>query len=236
MAGDAEMRLPAKHAKHTKTKNKNFRVFSRDSRVNPIRIAGVVLAGGKSSRFGSDKSQLVIGGKPIVQLQLEKLAKTGCEPLFVCTQKSKLITPPLHHSITSIQDFHPNLGPIGGLHAALKKITVAQSSLPVDAIFLLACDMPLISANTIRRILRAFQRCDAVVPTHDGNLEPLCAVYSRKILPAVESRIAARKLAMHDLAKSLTTHFFDVSTLANWEREFYNINTQKEYEQIRRKP
>ena len=202
-------------------------------------IAGVVLAGGKSSRFGSDKSQLIIKGKPIIQLQLEKLAKAGCTPLFVIThpkKRSDALTLP--RSVTNLRDLHPNLGPIGGLHAALHAIQPRKSfAATTDAIFLLACDMPLITAKTMRKIIAAFEpHLDAVVPIHDGNLEPLCAVYSRRILPAIERRIAARKLAMHDLVKSLTTKYLDVSKLANCDREFYNVNTKEDYQQIRRKP
>ena len=215
-----------------------------------IRIAGVVLAGGKSSRFGSDKSQLIVKGKPLVQLQLEKLAKAGCAPLFIvgCSgasmkRRSSLPTSALHRSAATpvaemIRDLHPNLGPIGGLHAALLAIQPRKSfAATTDAIFLLACDMPLITAKTMRKIIAAFEpHLDAVVPIHDGNLEPLCALYSRRVLPAIERRIAARKLAMHDLVKSLTTKYLDVSKLANCDREFYNVNTKEDYQQIRRKP
>lgn len=194
-----------------------------------IQIAGAVLAGGKSSRFGSDKSRLIIRGKPIVASLLDRLAAAGCRPLMIAGRVppsgSNCVIP---RSVVCIDDAIPNCGPMGGLQAAF-------SATDADAVFLLACDMPLISVALLRRICRAFQDGDAVVPVHNGKLEPLCAIYPRRILPMVECCIAARRLAMHDLVRAIQARLLDLSALANVEREFYNINTPQDYQRIGKK-
>jgi molybdenum cofactor guanylyltransferase len=136
-----------------------------------------ILAGGDARRFGGrDKSALVVDGRTILERQTAELAAVTND-LRVIRREDDLV---------------PGCGPLGGLHAAL---TAARG----DALFLVACDMPYVTAPLASYLLTRADDADIVVPRTDRGYHPLCAVYRRACLPAVVRRLAERRLKMLDL-------------------------------------
>jgi molybdopterin-guanine dinucleotide biosynthesis protein A len=122
----------------------------------------------------------------------------------------------------------PGLGPIGGLHAGL---TLAKED-GRDGIFLLACDLPLVTSTLIGRILSAWPPdMAAVVPGSPGPLgfEPLCAGYSVRGLEELEDAIRAGRRSMEDALSRLGGHRVPVTALGSpdeVELAFTNVNTK----------
>ena len=83
------------------------------------KILGVVLAGGKSQRFGQDKSQVKLNGKILIDYILSEIIDEFKETLIVTNQS---ITFMRSEKITVIQDFKKGLGPLGGILSAMKWI------------------------------------------------------------------------------------------------------------------
>lgn len=146
-------------------------------RIN--QAAGVILAGGKSSRFGSNKALALHQGDALIQTIARRLAALFPETLLITN------TPEEYGFLgwPMAKDLYPDCGPLAGIHAALR--TVSQ-----PRIFVCGCDMPLVNPDLIRFLCELEGDHDIVLPWLDEGPEPLYAVYSKKALPIIEEQLS----------------------------------------------
>ena len=178
--------------------------------------AGYVLTGGRSSRMGRDKALLPFRGGTLAQ----RVARAVAEAAGSAT----LVGEPDRYQglgFPVISDLYPGEGPLGGI------ITVLRHT-PADWNMVTACDMPAISAELLRPLLETAERsdADALVPVGpSGRLEPLCAVYHRRIAAELEGEFSAgvRKVAAAlDRVRAIRFPVLEVSC-------FQNVNTPEEW-------
>lgn len=187
---------------------------------------GIILAGGRSSRIGTDKAFIKFAGVPIIERTLS-LFKSLFVKCLIVTNK------PNNYSYLNcplVSDHYNNIGPLGGLHAGL---FTSDSHLN----FVVACDMPLIKPEVVKYIT-GIQGYDAVVPLINGFPEPLLAVYSRRCLPAIEKMIAEKEYKISRLYDRVKTKFLPEEEIGKLDPElesFSNLNTLKALEKHERK-
>jgi molybdopterin-guanine dinucleotide biosynthesis protein A len=147
---------------------------------------GVILAGGLNMRFGGrNKALAEIGGKTILDRTLSAFEGLFPETMVVTN------TPLAYLSCSSliVTDIFPLRTPLAGLHAAL-------SYAKTPYIFAVACDTPFLSAVVIKAILeKTDKKSDVVVPDAGNGLQPLCAVYAKSCLPAIEKQLREASVA-----------------------------------------
>ncbi|MEO7145698.1 MAG: molybdenum cofactor guanylyltransferase, partial [Bryobacteraceae bacterium] len=126
---------------------------------------------------------------------------------------------PLGHPV--VADHVAGRGPLGGILTALR-------TTHADWNLIVACDMPAVSADFLRRLLQAADACggDCLAPRgENGRIEPLCAAYHRRCLPGLEQALASNMLKMQDVVRMLEPVFWPV-TEPEW---FANINTPADW-------
>ncbi|MDR9502518.1 MAG: molybdenum cofactor guanylyltransferase [Desulfurivibrionaceae bacterium] len=157
--------------------------------------AGVILAGGKSSRFGSNKALALFQDKALISHAGDLLASLFGEILLVTNSPETYDF--LGWPMTG--DIFPGAGPLAGIHAALNKVAAPQ-------LFVLGCDMPLVQEDLIRLLCaEAEEGWDAVVPELSRGLEPLCALYGKSCLPQVAQNLREGRCQLHRLFEQLHT-------------------------------
>jgi len=184
-------------------------------------VTGIILAGGKSSRFGSNKALSRIDG--------DRLIERLCRTVGSVTGRMMLIThTPADYAFLKLEsrkDLVPRCGPIGGIYTALR---TAQTPLCLCV----ACDMPFVSPEFLEYMVERSAGYDVVVPVNDGRVEPLCAVYRETCVPAIEDRIHARRYKI--------AGFFDEVRVLRLAPEeggfhdddmFFNINDRTDYDE-----
>jgi len=145
----------------------------------PEAVWGLVLAGGKSRRMGSDKASLIQGGETQLDRAM-KLLGSHLDRVFVSTSQDQ-VDDPLRRSYEQIVDGYSELGPIAGILSAMDRN-------PQVSWLVLACDLPNIDDATIAFLLAnasATHMATAYRSVHDDLPEPLCAIYrpeSREII------------------------------------------------------
>jgi molybdopterin-guanine dinucleotide biosynthesis protein A len=191
-------------------------------------VTGVILAGGQSRRLGRDKAGLLLGGKPLGLWVAEALAPLVDECLVVTNQ------PLLHFDLglPLASDLIPGLGALGGIATGL---FFATTPLVLAA----PCDTPFVQTALLREmILRAQARkVEAVVCESERGLEPLPAVFHRRLLPRVEGLLTAgERRVRRILEESRTVRLSpaDLQRLDPEGRSFFNLNTPMDLEQARR--
>jgi molybdenum cofactor guanylyltransferase len=176
---------------------------------------GVVLAGGRSSRMGRDKALIELGGRTLLQRALDLLAP-HVDDLLIIGDAVAHVDP----LARTIPDERPGQGPLGGLVTALKH---ARHELVV----VVACDMPGLTDAFIERIqLEMTHHADAIIPEHDGLIEPLAACYHRQCLAPFERSIVQEALKMSGALEQVRAYFVPIYPGAgDWPDDlFRNIN------------
>lgn len=142
-------------------------------------VYGLVLAGGRSTRMGRDKSMLAYRGRPQVEIAFELLGSV-CSRVFISNREDQHDAPG-HAGKPQLHDRYDNLGPMGGLLTAF-------DAHPNHAWLALACDLPFLDRATLEYLIahRDAARCaTAFRGAFDGLPEPLCAIYE----PAMRERL-----------------------------------------------
>ena len=196
---------------------------------NPRNIEGFILAGGKSSRMGTSKSQMTLGGMTFIELAARALSAFAEDNVQIVggieNDSSGLsVVPDL---VFEVNGERPS-GAVVGLCTAL-------SAARTDWIAVIACDLPFITGKFFTR-LAAYDRTgfDAIVPIQpNGIAQPLCAIYRRKTcLVAALKSVASDDRSLRSMLKRVRTRFIDFnefSGIENADRLFLNVNSRDDY-------
>jgi molybdenum cofactor guanylyltransferase len=164
-----------------------------------MNASGFVLAGGASVRMGRDKASLPYRGATLLDHIAAAVREAAGNVIVI-------------GGTNGVPDKVPGLGPIGGLFTAL-------SETGTDWNLIVACDMPGISADALRILLKKSEisAAECVAAAIDGAPEPLCAVYHRRCLPKVTRALDDKRLKMLGLLAELQveTEPLDPAALAN---------------------
>jgi molybdopterin-guanine dinucleotide biosynthesis protein A len=208
----------------------------------PIRASAVVLARGKSTRFGADTDKTLLTWRGISLVERAVRECLALRSLFEeigeieeillagnADAKFSLFSLP---GVREIKDVYRGSGPLGGIHAGL---FCARNG----TVFVTACDMPFFQAKLARRLLELSDGYDAVVPVDGGRPQPLCAVYKKSVLPAAEALLLAGERSVRGLYSKVRTRYAardawgDVLGILPEEQDvFFNINDREDYRRL----
>ncbi len=150
------------------------------------RTAGVVLAGGRSSRMGRPKADLEWHGSTLLRRTLGVLARSVDGPLLVVRAAGQPL-PQLPAQVDIIEDPERGLGPLQGVAAGLAALAGrAQTA------FVCSTDLPFLHPAFVRRVLSVLtDDLDVVLPVARGYPQPLAAAYRVSLAPLVTELVAA---------------------------------------------
>ena len=175
----------------------------------PVRYSGAVLAGGRSSRFGQDKSRFVYNGAPLLSRVLASLEGAG-ERFVISRQTYPNLDVPVYPDLT------PNLGPLGGLQTALR-------ASKEDWLALAACDLPNLSPHYWQALAARAEGAAVVVTTERGP-QPLAALYHRGISNEVDALLAEGERSMKALLTRLEPQKLTLAELGLPSNTLLNVN------------
>lgn len=179
------------------------------------RVNGYILAGGKSSRMGMDKGLIAFHEKTIVQHVMEQM-NPAVDKLVIVSNNAdyKKFGPEV------IEDVIKNIGPAGGIHAALNHTDTNHN-------FIVSCDMPFITASSIEFVIHHSFQSQITVPVFHKKMEPMFGIYSKECLTKWHELIQNGIIKLRDLLSHFSKRELNVddNPLFN-DSLFININTQ----------
>jgi molybdopterin-guanine dinucleotide biosynthesis protein A len=197
-------------------------------------IEGFVLAGGASSRMGTDKAQLVLGGQTFIERIARALQSVASTVTVVgSNREGENDRVSLNgHTLPVVPDVFEKWGALGGLHAAL-------SAARADWALVVACDLPFVTGELFLRLADLRADWDAVAPVqNDHRPQPLCAVYRTSTCrPIIEKLIKAGERRPLTLLQSVRTRWVTFEELAGLDgasQFFENVNTPEDYARAQR--
>ena len=189
---------------------------NKDTLVPFGNVTGLILLGGKSSRYGSNKAFVEIDGMRLVD-RVAGVMQSIFQRVVLLTNTPEEYA---YLRMPMVEDFVKGFGPMGGIYTGL-------TILSDEAGFFVACDMPFLSESLIRHMVDLRNDFHAVVPRMDWMLEPLHALYSKKCLPVIHEAIGHHQHQILKCFAEMRVRYVDEEELRLWDpdlRSFFNIN------------
>ena len=181
-----------------------------------------ILAGGRARRFGGrPKPLLPLGNRRIVDRLLEALRGLVDQVFIVANDRETYagLGVPVHPDILT------DAGPLGGLHAALRRSRSSRT-------LVVAGDMPFLSAAFLDHLLHAGHAVDVAIPRTNDGYQPLCACYRASCAPLIERRIGAGTLRLSAAVEAMRRHEIGADAVAPFDPDgtlFFNVNTPADH-------
>jgi molybdopterin-guanine dinucleotide biosynthesis protein A len=170
-----------------------------------------ILAGGKSSRMGTDKGIISFNGKSMVQYSID-LANHLSERVTIISNNMAY----KDFGFPVVKDILPNIGPIGGVYTALK-MSKAHN------VLVLTVDSPMLQLELIHELINAHLQNDVTYLLGPNRIYPLTAIYNKTSLAVIKMQIEQGNFTVRDCFNNL--HCGSVELRASQVNQLANINT-----------
>ena len=187
-------------------------------------VSAFILAGGKSTRMGTDKAFVLLGGR-----NSDTLLARSLEVARAVTSEVRIVGDPAKFAAFApvVEDIFRDCGPLGGIHAALR-------SSATDLNLILAVDVPFVSPALLQFLIeraRGSTSATVTLAQAGGGWQPLCAVYRRAFADVAEKALQAGSYKIDTLFAAPSTKLITAEDLSNAgfsPEMFRNLNTPKE--------
>lgn len=181
-------------------------------------IGCAILAGGQSSRMHCNKALLKLDGSTYLQRIANELTRFG-EKLLSTNDKSLADV----IGFRQIPDVFLHCGPMGGIYSSL---AAAQS----DALFVVPCDLPYFTGRIADYLCQAITPTDLGVIAMDctGRIQPLCAIYSKAVLPDLQQHLTDRKCKLLPFLQQPGFRIIEIPEQVASPVHFHNVNTPQD--------
>ncbi len=192
-------------------------------------ILAVVLAGGKSKRFGQDKSQVKFQGKMLIDHILSEIIDQFNETLIVTNKKINFMN---SNKISITKDFKENLGPLGGVLSAMKWIKTNNRKYNWISTF--PTDTPFFTKKELKTFYEKIKINDSKLffVKSQKTIHNIFGVWSLELINQLEIDLLAGKRKVEDWAKSVGVSTIEIEYKSI--DPFFNINTKKDLDEALR--
>ena len=186
-------------------------------RMANVAVTAFILAGGKSTRMGTDKAFVTLDGRTLLARALD-LARSVATDVHIVGDPAKFAA-----FAPVIEDVFRDCGPLAGIHAALR---ASQTDLNL----ILAVDVSFVTPALLQYLIQRASDSEAIVTVTRAaeNWQPLCAVYRRAFVDAAEQSLRSGRYKIDALFKPAITHAIEQEELeaAGFSSSlFRNLNT-----------
>lgn len=182
-------------------------------------ITGIILAGGKSSRMGTDKGLLLYQDEPFIQYSIKALQPIVGEIIIVANNPAYDVFKGMR-----VSDIIENAGPLSGVYTGLKHSNTSYN-------LVLSCDIPLIKTKVLEKITDHIdEQHDIIQVTSNGITMPLIAFYNKRCEEKLFALLNKGERRMKTLTKSLIVK--NIELTPEWRHYTANINTPEELKSI----
>lgn len=177
-----------------------------------------ILAGGKSSRMGTDKGLLLFEGKAMIQYVIEQM-----QPIF---EKLVIVSNNPEYEkfgLEVIPDLIKDIGPAGGIYTALHHSEAKLN-------FMVSCDMPFVTQEAIAFIVKNANENQIVLLENQGKLEPLFGLYAKDCVAVWLQLIQQKTIKLQDMVSYFKLKIIPIENNEIFTASFFkNINTKEDF-------
>lgn len=180
-----------------------------------------ILAGGKSTRMGMNKALLEFETEKMI----DRIIKSFPDMDIIISAADPGIYE--HYGFKVVYDENRDIGPMEGI----RQILLASDT---DNVFICACDMPFINKD-IALYLSGYisSDIDCLVISDDDHIHPLCAIYSKRVIPIIEKAITEGNYRLREILDNSSTKYISLEYTVFDKKILRNINTKDDYKALR---
>ncbi len=181
-------------------------------------MSAAILAGGRSSRMGTNKALLTSDGKTFIEQIAKELLSVFNEVVIISDLKEQyeFLKLPVY------EDIYKNRGPIAGIHSAMHHTKH-------ENLFIASCDIPCINKDLIWYLLEARQEEAVTIFSVENVPQPLVGIYHSKILPIIEEKLQSYQLSVLKLISEVRSSVIPFPWSGEYPHGLVNVNTPEEY-------
>ena len=177
----------------------------------------LLLAGGKSSRMGCNKAELLYQGKTFTEILVSKVRKLGIQKIYISGFQKEI------ENVHIVWDWYPDRGPLGGIHACMEEMETPYC-------LVLPVDVPQIPLDVLETLLSRHE--EEEVPfllEHGDRKEYLIGIYPVRMKNVIEERIKGRSASVHGLLEDWGCEYCRLDIP---DGQVSNVNTPKAYKEL----
>lgn len=183
-------------------------------------ISAYIIAGGKSSRMGSDKGMLFLNETVFIAHIVKALRDASIQNITIVSSNADYD----FLNCNRIEDIYPNKGPVGGIFTALSHSKTEQN-------IILSVDIPLISADIITWLIANIDKEKLITQVKVGDkVSPLIAVYNKVTVSIFEEHLKREELKLRMVVEAIPNQTIEVPE--KWQSLLQNINTKEDYQNL----
>jgi molybdopterin-guanine dinucleotide biosynthesis protein B len=192
----------------------------------PPGVSLALQAGGASQRMGADKALMAFVDGTLLEWVRDRVAPAFDQVFIVANEPAKF----RHLGLPVVTDALQVRGSAVGIYTAVL-------ASPTDRVLCLACDMPFVTPDLVRRLVEGSAGYDVYVPRHDPYYEPLCAVYAKPVADAYERFLDEGGRRIFSVYSRVNTGYLEVGDgrFGDPGDLFMNVNTPADLEEARRR-
>lgn len=189
-----------------------------------MNFTAIILAGGKSSRMGTDKGLVQINEIPMVERVIKAVKKAGITNINIVSGNSEY----KKFGFPVFPDLVPEKGPLGGIYTGLLKSSTAKN-------LILSCDIPFINDVVLKMLIRNGMKSSITIVKHDNRIHNLIGVYDKCLVKDLEEHIFNNKLKVGQFIESHNPNVIDLKTFMPDLDELVlaNVNSMEELKNIK---
>ena len=183
----------------------------------------IIMAGGDSSRMGTDKANVMLDGQTLLQSVIATMRQLFPQVVVSVRQ------PRADVGLPQVCDEQPDGGPLAGLVASLGQINTPWA-------FMVACDMPFVVPEVVELLAGYRARHQAVVPVVHGHPQPLAAFYAASCLEPLRASLATRQKGLRGALQQLDVRYVDEAEMLAVDpqlRSFFDLDTPQDVERAK---
>ena len=186
-------------------------------------MTGIVLSGGESRRMGTDKAFLKVDGVPMIEHVLRVL-RTVVSRIIIVTNIPESYAA---YDVEVVTDAYNKRGSLVGIYSGLLKSKDEYN-------LVVACDMPFLNSRLLSYMAGQADSYDIVLPKVGEFVEPLHAIYHKRLTTIMDSHIKRDQLQIRGIFSGLNIRYITEEEIDRQDperRSFINLNTPKEYKE-----
>ena len=183
-------------------------------------FSAAVLAGGRSTRMGTDKAFLQVGNELLIERQLRCLRESGAAELLISGRTEVDYS---RFAARLVRDELPHAGPLAGVAATMKASSCHR-------VFVLAVDMPKMTPAMVGKILSQCKDAAGCVPIYGHRFQPLGAAYPVSLLPLAEHLLSIGRYSMRDFVGQAISEGFVQPLQLELDEHIYFTNMNRPHE------
>ena len=177
-----------------------------------MRVAGLILAGGRGRRMGRAKESLPFGGVTLLAWQCKTLL-AATDTVLVVARDPQQTLPTISERVVLTYDGTIDQGPLRAMHSGLAHLRDECGFTDEDAAFVTGCDQPFLTTDVVSGLLTQLGPHDALMPRSQDKLQPLTAIYRLRTQTVTEQLLQAGVRTPRSIAEHCDTRIVEEHAL-----------------------